>query len=275
MRDRTVLNGPAPRSFLIVSAYALLAFLAARPASAQEQPLLSEEIRRVFEEDGREAAEARYKEILEGEADAYEFDTQAMMVIGSEYAQAGNMEGVQAFYTIGSQMAVADFQTTGTGVQFNAMMDSVRQADTGQLVVGGQGDAAAVASAGGTMVGGPDTGAPRDDLARFFGLYRDPSPPGSADHDIMVSQTCDGRLAFAAMWGDVAPWVMRSEGDARFVQIWVNDFQTAPYELDFELGADARPTSVRHNLTAEYTFERWARAGDLPEGNTDCLSTLR
>jgi hypothetical protein len=278
---------PIRRSLIASACLSLaLALAPALPASAQEKPPLSEEIRKAFEEGGVEAAEARYREILEGERDAWEFDAEAMMAIGSEYAQAGNMEGVQAFYTIGSQMAMAEFQSSDAGARFNAMMDSVTRGDEDrggsedqvridQAVASSEADGAAVSAAAGEVVaaGSPDQGFPRDDLDRFFGLYRDPNPPGTANRDLFVTRTCNGRLAIGAMWGDVAPYVMRSEGDTRFTQIWVSEFEPVPHQLDFELGPAGRATAVTHNVTAEYTFERWARVGDLPDGYEDCLDT--
>lgn len=232
------------------------------PLAAQERPPLSEELRRAFEDGGVAAAEARYQEILENEGDAYEFDTEATIVLGTEYAQSGNMEAAQAFFAIGSQMAVDAFQSSSTGVQLNAMMDSARLAEAERT-----GSTSAVVGET-ARSRPPDFGPPRDDLDRFFGLYRDPT----TDRDLFVVNTCDGHLLFGPVWADVAPYQMRSEGDTRFVQGWMSEFQTVAYHLDFEVGPSGAATAVTHNVTDDDSSVRWARAGDLPEEWQECVT---
>ena len=114
-------------------------------------------------------------------------------------------------------------------------------------------------------------GEPRADLERFYGVYGDGEsarnffvapaemPPGSE------RQLPDGYLMVGAMWGDVAPWYMKSLSDLRFEQQWVSSYQDAPLRVAFELGPDSSAVA----LTFETMFAdrgRLQRIGDLPEG---------
>ena len=243
------------------------ALLSAGGVAAQDRPLLSEEIRAAYEEGGVSRARARYQVIVEGESDAYEFDTQGMLTLAAEYAQASDVEASQAISMLAYEIAMAQFQGSDAGARMAAMLDSARQADEARE------EEARTARAGAGPTVPLDRGAPRDDLARFFGLYGDPDAGNAANRQLFVTETCDGRLAFSGMWGDVAPFIMRSEGDTRFDQIVVSDFQAVAYRLDFEVGADGRAAALTHNLTADSSIERWPRDGDLPDGWEDCLDT--
>lgn len=113
-------------------------------------------------------------------------------------------------------------------------------------------------------------GAPRDDLQRFYGVYGDPDNPG---RDFFVAaaelppgsdrELPEGYLMIGAMWGDVAPWYMRSVSDTRFEQQWVGDFGRAKI-VEFEPGDGGQAQA----LTFETVFDdrgRLQRLSDLPE----------
>ena len=53
------------------------------------------------------------------------------------------------------------------------------------------------------------------DLERFTGLYSDPEE-SNENRKLWVMVSCDGQLVSGALWGDVAPWWMKSEGDNVF-----------------------------------------------------------
>jgi len=112
-------------------------------------------------------------------------------------------------------------------------------------------------------------GAPRDDLARFHGVYGDGSGRDffvaeAARPEYAEQQLPPGYLMIGAMWGDVAPWYMKSVSDTRFEQQWVNpggEPIVARFELDGQGNARA--------LVFEAVFAdrgALARTGDLPEG---------
>lgn len=106
-----------------------------------------------------------------------------------------------------------------------------------------------------------DRGAPRDDLARLVGVYGDPNAQERLPRNFFVDQTCDGRLRFGAMWGDVAPWVMKSLSDTEFEQAVLQPYETEPIRLEFHLDADGRAEGLTHTFGQR---SRIRRLGDLP-----------
>lgn len=114
-------------------------------------------------------------------------------------------------------------------------------------------------------------GPARDDLARFKGRYRDPT----ADRSYFIMETCkeSGYLMGGPMWGDVAPWILRSDGDLEFTQ--TNPSPAGdPYHLTFRESGDGVVTGlvVEH---PEWGTSRLERADtetpwEEPEGQ-DCI----
>jgi hypothetical protein len=255
-KARAVGSGAQGAAWTALLAWALA--LGSLPLAAQDKPLLSEELRAAYQQGGAERVQQRYQEIVVGGRDAYQLDAEGVVALAAQYAQAGDAEAAQVFSLLGYELAMAKFEGSGMAAQLNAMLDSARREDEARA-------AKEVA---------PDPGPARDDLARFFGLYRDPDPGGAANRELFVTETCDGHLVFSGMWGNVAPFVMRSESDTRFVQISVDrEYQPQAYQLDFEIGPDGRMAAMSHNLTAGFSFERWPRSGDLPDGWEECIRT--
>ncbi|HSH40603.1 MAG TPA: hypothetical protein VK973_00560 [Arenicellales bacterium] len=112
-------------------------------------------------------------------------------------------------------------------------------------------------------------GEPRDDLARFHGVYGDGSGRDffvaeAARPEYAEQQLPRGYLMIGAMWGDVAPWYMQSVSETRFEQQWVNP-GGEPIVARFEIDDDGNARA----LVFETVFaDRGAlpRTGDLPEG---------
>jgi hypothetical protein len=115
-------------------------------------------------------------------------------------------------------------------------------------------------------------GEPRADLERFYGVYGDPDNPGrdffvkEAEAPIWMERLNipPGYLMIGAMWGDVAPWYMKSLSETEFEQGIVPGHQEEPLAVTFELGEDS--TAVA--LTFKMMFDdrgRLERIGDLPE----------
>jgi len=113
-------------------------------------------------------------------------------------------------------------------------------------------------------------GEPRGDLERFYGVYGDGSGSG---RDFFVTaarrpeyaekQLPEGYLMIGAMWGDVAPWHMKSLSETRFQQHWVNP-GNEPIVARFELDGEGHAAA----LIFETVFDdrgRLQRVGDLPE----------
>lgn len=115
-------------------------------------------------------------------------------------------------------------------------------------------------------------GQPRDDIERFIGLYGSDDQP---NRDFFVSEARNSRgegpeippgyLMIGAMWGDVAPWYMKSVGDRRFEQQWTNPGAEA---LVVEFDTDAEGNAVALRFLSGFLAERGElqRRGDLPEG---------
>jgi len=110
-----------------------------------------------------------------------------------------------------------------------------------------------------------DRGTRRDDLERFKGRYADPHR--EVEHWVFwFAETCagSGYLMSGAAWGDVAPWVLRSESETVFHQVAANPGQE-PMRFEFELGADGTPTGAR--MTGLYDEPtRLERLGPLGAG---------
>jgi hypothetical protein len=117
-------------------------------------------------------------------------------------------------------------------------------------------------------------GEPRDDLARFYGLYGDPSDPNGRNFFVteavtppfaeQAPQIPPGYIMIGAMWGDVAPWYMKSLSETRFEQQWTMAGME-PIIVEFELDNDGNAIAI----TFETGFAdrgRLHRIGDLPEG---------
>lgn len=113
-------------------------------------------------------------------------------------------------------------------------------------------------------------GEPRDDLERFYGVYGD----GESGRDFFVTaakrppgaekEIPPGYLMIGAMWGDLAPWYMKSVSETRFEQQWVNpggEPIVAGFELDDR--GDARAIVFETVFDDRGTLKRLR---DLPEG---------
>ncbi|WP_165793835.1 hypothetical protein [Hyphococcus luteus] len=112
-------------------------------------------------------------------------------------------------------------------------------------------------------------GEPRGDLDRFYGLYALPDSDNRklfvapADNGNPDRPIPDGYLMVGAMWGDVAPWYMKSLADMRFEQQWVNS-GGQPVRVEFQTGADGQAVSM--SISSRYmNYDRMERVGALPE----------
>lgn len=132
-----------------------------------------------------------------------------------------------------------------------------------------QGDAAAGAATS-QDEGGFYLGEPRDDLERFYGVYGDGDSGRNffvapAEYAKWVEKTMPpGYLMIGAMWGDVAPWYMKSVSDTRFEQQRPGPGGEAVV-AEFALDDAGRATAI----TFQTVFDdrgRLQRLGDLPEG---------
>lgn len=208
------------------------------------KPLISKEIRTVFEKSGAEAAQKRYQEIAGGNVEAWEFDINGVMDVGTEYMKAGDLAAAQVFMGIATEMGMLQAQAMQNAQQsdpefrrIQALADSADRAERERVeampaerrtVRGSRGDA-------------------RSDLARFAGVYGDPEKQRIPRNYFI--QACGGFLRFGAMWGDVAPYGMRSTGDLTFEQAWLGVGESTRVELRFHVNPAGKATAITHTFT--------------------------
>lgn len=102
----------------------------------------------------------------------------------------------------------------------------------------------------------------RKDLARFHGVYGDPTQQ-QQPRNFFIYETCDGRLQFGAMWGDVAPWIMKPVDDNVFVQERLQPGDEKPVRIEFEVDDEGKIRSLAHTL--DWRSSPLVRLGDLPD----------
>jgi len=259
----------SPCSFsrrLLAGATAIAALACPLPGCAQQAgsppaadsgagPLLSDVIKQTLEKDGPEAARQRFKEIL-GDRDNYRIDMEGLSSLGADYLQLGNTARGQLVMEM--VMTLVEEQTAALRAGLPppppppaAPTATPPPPPTGQ----------------GPNPPPPELGPTRADLQRFLGVYGDPATQGgSMERNVFVRIGCSGgHLEFGALWGDVAPWILKSVGDAEFVQAFGTEGVEFPVRVTFEPGGDGRPVALRHTLlsrTGDWT--RVPRLGDLP-----------
>ena len=251
------------RALLAAWLIALPTALAGQPSA---KPLLSKEIHAVFQQRGAAAARERYEVIEAKHQDDYLFDLQGLMEIASGYSRAGDVESAHIMFGIAQRVSALEMKRSPVLGGIAAMLDSAAREDSA--------NAAAEAKQPARRAAPVDLGPPRTDLARFFGVYGDPAQQ-KTPRNVFVTRTCDGRLMFGAMWGDVAPWTMRSLGDRRFVQAWKTYEDEELIRLEFHLGDARKAAALTHTLTFGKGPARVQRLGDLPEGWEQCISYER
>lgn len=120
-------------------------------------------------------------------------------------------------------------------------------------------------------------GEPREDIDRFVGVYGDAGNPEQAHGAFFVApakrppmaerapEIPVGYLMIGAMWGDVAPWYMKSLSEATFQQVTQGDF--GPPEtivVEFQFGDDGKAEALLFKSGMD-RYDRRVRIGDLPE----------
>ena len=218
------------------SVFGLLCVLFAVPATAQDRPLLSAEIRTVLEEDGLEAAQQRFEELYPEQQDQYEPDTNGLFEIASGYMQAGDMETGQAL------MEMATVVMSGAAAAYTESM----YGDMAAMEAAAASASAAEQQAARAAETQPsveyDPGPSRTDLDRFAGLYSDPAAPDE-QKSFFVAVGCDGRLVTGAMWADVSPWWMTSVSDLVFEY----EGSWTQIRMEFEAGSEGLASGMTHD----------------------------
>lgn len=250
-------------AFVPLRAAAVLGFLcllSSVPASAQDKPLLSAEIRTVLAEEGLKAAQQRFEELYPAQQDRYEPDATGMYEIASGYMQAGDMETAEAL------MEMAATVMTGAAAAYTESMYgdmAAMQAEAASTEAAEQG-AATVADEPAVAW---DPGPSRADLDRFAGLYSDPAAPDER-RSFWAAVGCDGRLVTGSTWGDASPWWMRSVSDVVFEY---SDSWTE-VRMEFEAGPAGPASGMTHDRE-DILPSPLTRTGPLPAdwGGDECI----
>jgi len=118
-------------------------------------------------------------------------------------------------------------------------------------------------------------GAPLADPSRYYGVFASADRPDRQWFVTMAKrpkyaeqapEVPPGHLALGAMFGDVAPFHLKTLSDTGFEQAWVSDYQPEPISIEFELGDDGRAVAFTFTDTTNASLGRLERQGDLPEG---------
>lgn len=241
--------------------FAILTFLAA-PAllTAQDKPLLSEAIREMIDTQGIEAAKKHFAEQYELQKDAYEIDMKGIAELTNSYVKAGNHEaaGVIMEITLPFMQAAYTSQMSGQSnvmAQQQAEMERVEKEKQKKISEEEQLSKDNYK----TLLGEA-----RKDLERFTGLYGNPEEKNE-HRKLWVMVSCDGYLVSGALWGDVAPWWMKTEGDKTFS--YADSF--VKVNMEFETDANGKAVRMVHDLS--YMKTPLERLGPVPDDWEPCL----
>lgn len=233
--------------------------------AAEAKPSLSAEIEKVLVAQGIVAAKARFAAIYPAHKDVWELDLDALMKLGTDRIQAGDMDTGMAVLEMATRMQL-DRVTTAIGGTSPARAKAEQAMRAGEAQAAAQqadAPAAAPAAAAAPATAGPA----RDDLERFTGLYGDAADGGR--RNLFVTVSCDGFLVAGPSWADMSPWRMRSASERVFT--YADSFTRL--RLEFAVGKDGRGRAVTHDLAALASPLR--RVGPLPGDWSACVERPR
>ena len=119
----------------------------------------------------------------------------------------------------------------------------------------------------------PGRGAPLTEPQRYYGLYANPESPDRqwfvtearrSKYAEQAPEVPPGYLMIGALFGDVAPWQMKTLSQTRFEQFWVSDSQTEAYAVEFELDEDGHAVAMTFTDAQNAPQGRLERQGELP-----------
>lgn len=122
-------------------------------------------------------------------------------------------------------------------------------------------------------VRGKKLGAALADPARYYGVYATADSPdrqwfvAEAKRSKYAEQAPEvppGHLALGAMFGDVAPYHLKTLSETEFEQAWVSEHQEDPVAIEFELDDRGRAVAMRFTDGQGAPSGRHERQGDLP-----------
>ena len=226
--------------------------------TAQEKPLLSVAIKKEINTNGIEAAKKHFAKEYKSNKNGYNVDMKGISSLATEYSQAKNYTAASAVMEIASPY-MQDMVTSYMGKNTQQMMKAEkglkekerqdkkleRQKYEKNRIIEFEGE-------------------PRKDLERFTGLYGDPAVKDKTRR-FWVAVSCDGYLVIGAMWGDVAPWWMRSVNDKVFT--YSDSFNNL--RMEFVTDNTGKAIKMIHDIKSMKT--PLERVGPLPDNMKHCI----
>ena len=235
-------------------------------AIAQE-PVIAPQIGQLIAEEGVDAANQRFSELMQSESLNFTLESQGLMTLMSGYMQAGNSEAGEAVGEMYAQL-MQQMMSGGASMLPPEMAEAMKGAQAAEEAAEKQRKAEQEEDQKLQQKREQQSrGKSRDDLNRFVGLYSDPNS-NDTNRSIFVAVSCDGYLVTGPMWADVGPWWMRSAADKVFTYAdsWTN--------LSFEFtGNDGRGMRLNHDV--EGAVSPLENKGPLPDDWPDCVERPR
>lgn len=109
---------------------------------------------------------------------------------------------------------------------------------------------------------------------RYYGVYANPERPNRQwfvaaaqrpEHAEQAPEVPPGHLAVGALFGDVAPWHLRTLSETEFEQAWTGGFDSDPVTVELELDAEGRAVALTFTNETFAAEGRLERVGDLPD----------
>ena len=207
-----------------------------------QEPVIAPQIGQLIAEEGVDAANQRFSELMQSESLNFALESQGLMTLMSGYMQAGNSEAGEAVGEMYAQL-MQQMMSGGAGMLPPEMAEAMKGAQAAEEAAEKQRKAEQEEERKLQQKREQQSrGKARDDLPRFVGLYSDPNSADTS-RSLFVAVSCDGYLVTGPMWADVGPWWMRSAADKVFT--YTDSFQS--FSFEFETDNKARG-QLRHDL---------------------------
>lgn len=234
-------------------------------AQNPQKQLLSKAIEENIEQRGAENAVSYFSRMSKKQRKQFEPDMEELTELTLSYVQNGDMEKVTAVSEITSifiqdmvEESMSQFSDEA-GDSEDELPGKVQNQNNSQNEHRAKPE---------EVHGQKSRGEPRDDLEQFTGLYAVPGSD-SETRKLWVRVSCDGYLVSGAMWGDAAPWWMRSESDLVFS--YSDSFNS--FRMEFVSGTGGRTSEMRHTLSFMESPLQFTEP--LPESMSACLDRSR
>lgn len=238
--------------------YSILIFLTISYSSiAQNKPLLSKAIQKEIDEHGIETAKKHFTKLYETKKVSFEIDMKGLSELSSTYSKDGNIKAASAVMEIASpfiQDKISSQMKRYSNAENKVQVENKKKKET-QDVDDEKANKTKAANYQGET---------RNDLERFSGLYGDPAE-NNKTRRLWVRVSCDGYLVAGALWGDVAPWWLKSKSDKVFT--YSDSFNKV--RMEFVTDENSKAVKMIHNLKSLKNPLKWLEP--LPDDMKPCL----